>query len=55
MTNQLPDGTIIRRRKCRACTYRWYTQQPAEIQISKFLLQWSNKQIISICNHSDPV
>ena len=52
MTNQLADGTIVRRRHCRACDYRWYTRQPAEQQVPKCLLQWSNKHIVAI---NDPV
>lgn len=41
MTSQLNDGTIIRRRRCDACSHRWYTEQPAEQTVSPYVLQWS--------------
>jgi len=58
MTNQLADGTIVRRRRCDGCKHRWYTQQPPETVVSKYSLTWSSpsnqsgKHIISI---NDPV
>jgi transcriptional regulator NrdR family protein len=55
MTNQLDDGTIVRRRHCRACDHRWYTQQPAEVQVPRCLLQWSNKKYIIAIRNNDPL
>jgi transcriptional regulator NrdR family protein len=58
MTNQLADGTIVRRRRCDGCNYRWYTKQPAEVQVSKYDLKWSaskhctGKHVIAI---NDPI
>ena len=55
MTNQLDNGTIVRRRHCKACGYRWYTQQPAEVKVQRCLLQWSDKKRIIAIRNSDPV
>jgi transcriptional regulator NrdR family protein len=52
MTNQLADGTIVRRRRCDGCNHRWYTKQPAEVQVSKYDLKWSHDYIVAI---NDPI
>lgn len=43
LTTRIEDGTIIRRRCCKACGHRWYTQQQPEIPLSKHLLKWSRR------------
>jgi hypothetical protein len=42
-TDRLLDRTIIRRRRCldrERCGHIWYTKQPPETPIDRWLLQW---------------
>jgi hypothetical protein len=42
-TDYLPDGTVIRRRRCldrEGCGHLWYTQQPSETSIDLWRLSW---------------
>lgn len=48
MTRQLDDGTIIRRRRCDGCNHRWYTQQPAEAEVSPYALQWIDRNTLAL-------
>ena len=36
-----PTGIKIRRRKCKHCSYRYYTAQSPEEAISKYQVKWS--------------
>ena len=41
LVRQLPEqGKTVRRRRCTACDYRWYTLQDAERPISQYGLRW---------------
>lgn len=42
-TKHTTDGDLIRRRVCRACNHRWYTQQKPEQLLSPYAIRWNHR------------
>lgn len=47
-TCRLSNGAQVRRRRCSCCGKAWYTRQPAEVEIKKWQLAWSQGSVIGL-------
>lgn len=47
-TRTMPDGTRMRRRRCRQCGHKWYTVQPPEQEIEGWRLIWSKRGVVGL-------
>jgi len=49
LTQRTLDEVLVRRRSCLACDYRWYTEQPQEVPVSSYRIQWSkNGKVLAL-------
>ena len=44
MTKDTQEGSLLRRRHCRACDHRWYTVQQQEQVICGSQIEWKNRR-----------
>ena len=44
MTKDTQEGSLLRRRHCRACDHRWYTVQQQEQVICGSRIEWKNRR-----------
>lgn len=47
-TSKLRNGLIVRRRRCRTCDHKWYTEQAPEKVLSPYRLLWSGRKVAAL-------
>jgi|LakMenE18May11ns_1017448.scaffolds.fasta_scaffold9160989_2 transcriptional regulator NrdR family protein len=47
-TSKLRNGLIVRRRRCRTCDHKWYTEQAPEIVLSPYRLIWNGRKVFAL-------